>query len=181
VTQQQDIRQVIDRTLAEYGSIEILVNNAGIGILGPFGDAGLGDYEATMNVNLRSVFLFCHYVLPLMAKAGRGDVVNIASISGLQAFAGASLYCASKFATIGMTRALDNEYRGLGVRVSSVCPAGTRTQWAVGTGRTQEQANQEDLLSPETVANAVLFAIKQPENARMGELVLYPMSEPGWL
>ena len=173
-----DAADVVNRGTRELGHVDILVNNAGIGLLGPLHEASVAAYQQTMDVNFKSVFLYSRLVVPAMLDRG-GDIVNVASISGLKGFAGASLYCASKFATIGLSRSLDLELRPHRIRVCCVCPAGVRTDWAVGTGRTRDEADRDDLLTPETVADSVIFALTQPENARVTEIVVYPMSEEG--
>lgn len=105
--------------------------------------------------------------------------MNIASITGLKGFGGASVYAATKFATVGLSRSLDIELREKNIKVTAICPAGVETTWAFGTGLTREAVAGLDRLDPSTVAEAVIYAVKQPANARVTELVIYPMSEEG--
>ncbi|MGD0019047.1 MAG: SDR family oxidoreductase [Candidatus Limnocylindrales bacterium] len=174
-----DVTRVIDAAIARFGRIDILVNNAGIGILGPLSAATDEDFDGQIAANVRSVFLFCRAVIPVMERQGGGSIVNIASISGLKGFANAGVYCATKFATIGLSRSLDIELREKNIKVTAICPAGVDTDWAIGTGLSREDVAGLDRLRPETIAQAVAYAVTQPANARVTELVIYPMIEQG--
>jgi NAD(P)-dependent dehydrogenase (short-subunit alcohol dehydrogenase family) len=174
-----DVERVVTTAMNTHGRIDILVNNAGIGILGPLVGTSIEEFDQQVAANLRSVFLYCRQVVPHMIAAGGGNLVNIASISGLKGFAGASVYVATKFAAIGLSRSLDIELGPLGIKVTAICPAGVDTDWAIGTGLKREDVAKIDRLRPETIADAVLYAISQPENARVTELVIYPMTEGG--
>jgi NAD(P)-dependent dehydrogenase (short-subunit alcohol dehydrogenase family) len=178
-TCQNDVERVVTTAMDAYGRIDILVNNAGIGILGRLVDTSIEDFDRQVAANLRSVFLYSRFAVPHMIAGGGGSLVNIASISGLKGFAGASAYVTTKFAVIGFSRSLDIELGPLGVKVTAICPAGVDTDWAIGTGLKREDVAKIDRLRPETIANAVLYAISQPANARVTELVVYPMCEGG--
>jgi 3-oxoacyl-[acyl-carrier protein] reductase len=174
-----DVERVVATAINIHGQINILVNNAGIGILGRLVDTSVEDFDRQVAANLRSVFLFSRLTVPHLIAAGGGNLVNIASISGIKGFAGASTYVATKFAAIGFSRSLDIELGPLGIKVTAICPAGVDTDWAIGTGLTREDVAKVDRLRPETIADAVLYAISQPANTRITELVVYPMSEGG--
>jgi NAD(P)-dependent dehydrogenase (short-subunit alcohol dehydrogenase family) len=176
---EHDVQRTIDEAIRAFKRIDILVNNAGIGILGPLKDASVADFDQTMAANVRSVFLFSRAVITRMIAQGGGAIVNVASLAGIAAFPNTSLYNASKFAAVGMTRAMDRELREHNIKVTAICPAGVETDWAMGTGLTREQVAGLDRLSPDTVAEAILFALTQPANARVAELIVYPMSEDG--
>ena len=174
-----DVERVVQAGLDVFGRIDILVNNAGIGILGPLAETSSADFDLQVATNFRSVFLFCRAVIPVLESRGGGNIVNIASITGLKGFGGASVYAATKFATVGLSRSLDIELREKNIKVTAICPAGVETTWAFGTGLTREAVAGLDRLDPSTVAEAVIYAVKQPANARVTELVIYPMSEEG--
>ncbi len=174
-----DVDRVVKAGLDAFGRIDILVNNAGIGILGPLAETSIEDFDRQVATNVRSVFLYCHAVIPVLEAQGGGKIVNIASISGLKGFGGASVYVATKFATIGLSRSLDIELREKNIKVTAICPAGVDTDWAIGTGLTREGVAGLDRLAPSTIADAVVYAVKQPANARVTELVIYPMIEQG--
>lgn len=174
-----DVTRVVETAVAQFGRIDILVNNAGIGILGPLSQTTVEDFDRQIATNVRSVFLFCRAVIPVMEQQGGGSIVNVASISGLKGFANASVYCATKFATIGLSRSLDIELRERNIKVTAICPAGVSTDWAIGTGLTREDVADLDRLRPETIAEAIRYVVTQPANTRVTELVIYPMIEQG--
>jgi 3-oxoacyl-[acyl-carrier protein] reductase len=176
---ESDVEAVVKAGLDAFGRIDILVNNAGIGILGALAETSIEDFDRQVATNVRSVFLYCHAVIPVLEGQGGGKIVNIASISGLKGFGGASVYVATKFATIGLSRSLDIELREKNIKVTAICPAGVDTDWAIGTGLTREGVAGLDRLAPSTIADAVVYAVKQPANARVTELVIYPMIEQG--
>jgi NAD(P)-dependent dehydrogenase (short-subunit alcohol dehydrogenase family) len=176
---ENDVKRVVDAAISTRGTLDVLVNNAGVGILGAIDQTSIQDFDVQFASNVRSVFLFTRAVVPILKTNGGGNIVNVASISGLKGFAGASVYAASKFATIGMSRSLDIELREDQIKVTAICPAGVDTEWAMGTGLTKEAVADVERLDPSTIADAVLYVLKQPANARVTELVVYPMSETG--
>jgi NAD(P)-dependent dehydrogenase (short-subunit alcohol dehydrogenase family) len=179
VTKPDDVDRVYMAAEAVEGTLDILVNNAGIGILGALADMSIEDFDRQLDINVRSVFLYTRRIIPLLEKLGGGNIVNVASISGLAGFAGATAYSATKWATIGMTRGLDKELSPKGIKVTAVCPAGVDTTWAFNTGIDPEAVASIDRLDPKTIAESISYAINQPSNARVTELVVYPMSENG--
>jgi len=159
------------------GRFDILVNNAGIGILGRLTTMTDEDFDDQVRSNVRSVFVGCRRMVPVLERLGGGNIVNVASISGLVGMAGASVYSMTKWATVGLSRALDKELSPSGIKVTAICPAGVETTWAFGTGIDPAAVADADRLAPSTIAESILFAINQPANARVSELVVYPMSE----
>lgn len=179
VTDQDIVTRAFKAADAAPGTFDILVNNAGIGILGALAEMSVEDFDRQLDVNVRSIFLFTKEIIPRLEALGSGNIVNIASISGLAGFAGATAYSATKWATIGMTRGLDKELSPKGIKVTAICPAGVDTQWAFNTGIDPVEVSAVDRLAPETIAQSVLFALQQPKNTRITEVVVYPMSENG--
>jgi 3-oxoacyl-[acyl-carrier protein] reductase len=106
--------------------------------------------------------------------------VSLASVAGVRAFPGEAIYNASKFGQVGFTRALDHEMREQGVRCTSICPGGVATDFAIGTGRTEDMPELERMLSPEDVADVVMFAITRPPGMRLLTTTFRPMSEASW-
>ncbi len=151
----------------------LLVNNAGIALSAPLAKTSSEDHARLMAVNLTAPFLLCRELLPQMAKAGAGRVINVASTAGLKGFRYTASYCASKHALIGLTRALAVEYAHKKVTVNAVCPGWTDTDMLAAsaqniskaTGRSEEEARETlakmnpmgQLIRPEDVAQACLF------------------------
>jgi NADP-dependent 3-hydroxy acid dehydrogenase YdfG len=178
VREEETARQTVERALDELGKIDILVNNAGIGIYGNLVETSADDFDQMMDTNMRSTFLFTRHTVPSMLERGSGAIINVASMAGVMGFAGEAAYCATKFAQVGFTQALDRELRPRGIKVGAVCPGGVRTEFAIGTGRTEEGVAASGMLDPDDVAQAVLLMATQPEGARITEIRMRPMVEP---
>ncbi|MED4204748.1 SDR family oxidoreductase [Neobacillus mesonae] len=161
-----------------FGKVDILVNNAGVGRYGPLDDLSIEDYDVMMNSNMRSTFLFTKAVLPFMKKNKYGHIVNVASVAGKKGLPNETIYCATKFAQVGFAQALDHEVRSYGIKVSSVCPGGINTNFAMGTGRTLNDPALDDFLDAEDVVKAILFILEQSPKSRIIELFMRPISEP---
>ena len=171
-------RQAVQTTLDTLGQIDLLVNNAGMGIYAPLVETSADDYDQMMNTNMRSTFLFTRYTVPSMLERGAGTIINVSSMAGVMGFAGEAAYCASKFAQVGFTQALDRELRPRGIKVGVVCPGGVKTEFAIGSGRTEEGVASSGMLEAEEVAEAVLLMATQPASARIIEIRMRPMVEP---
>lgn len=172
-----DIRkkEEIVRLFEQAGPVDILVNAAGIGIMGRVVDFREEDYEATLDTNLRGIFLTCRHVLPSMIERRTGHIVNIASIAGKVGTANRAVYCASKFGVVGFSQALAEEVREHGVRVSVVCPGSTDT--AFSDSRPAGSAI-ERMLTPRDVAHAIRMIVTQEPNSFISEIVMRPTRKP---
>jgi NADP-dependent 3-hydroxy acid dehydrogenase YdfG len=171
-------RQAVQATLDALGQIDLLVNNAGMGIYAPLVETSADDYDQMMDTNMRSTFLFVRHTVPSMLERGAGTIINVSSMAGVMGFAGEAAYCASKFAQVGFTQALDRELRPRGIKVGVVCPGGVKTEFAIGSGRTEEGVASSGMLEAEEVAEAVLLMATQPVGARIVEIRMRPMVEP---
>lgn len=157
---------------AERGPPHVVVNNAGIGRFKPLEDLALEDWDATMAVNVRSLFLVTRAFLPAMKRAGRGTIVNIASLAGRNGLEGGTAYCASKHAVLGFSKALMLEVRRHNIRVVAICPGSVATPFGDGQARARPPADR--LLLAEDVAQCVGAAITLDDRAMLSELDLRP-------
>lgn len=161
------------RTVLQSGTPRVLVNNAGISVSAPLAKTRSEDLARVMAINVTAPFLFCRELIPAMAAAGGGHVINIGSMASVRGMAYTSAYCASKHALLGITRSLAVEYARKNVTVNQVNPGWVDTDMlaqAVGTiskttGRTEQQAREAlaamnatgRVIQPEEVAAACLF------------------------
>lgn len=178
LTQEEDVERLKMTALDHFGQVDILVNNAGVGKYGPLSSLTAADYDWMMDTNMRSSFLCTAAFLPGMLERGQGWIVFVASVAGLKGLPDESVYCATKFAQIGFAQSLDYETRERGVKVSVVAPGGVHTTFAFGTGRTDGDPRLEGMMAAQDVAEAVLFAVTQPEKVRVFMIGMRPMSEP---
>jgi NAD(P)-dependent dehydrogenase (short-subunit alcohol dehydrogenase family) len=154
----------------QFGHIDILINNAGMAhALRNIEDLPLETWREVLETNLTGMFLCTRAALPLMRRGG--VIVNNLSVAARGVFAGESAYCASKHGALGFTDTLREEVRGRGIRVVSLLPGATATDiW----NQFMPEAPRDKMMSPETVARAVIAAITLPENATVEELRLGP-------
>ena len=171
------VAAAVDAAVAEFGRLDVVVANAGVGAYGPFLEMDPEDVEAMIDINLKGTLYTARFTLPHLIES-KGDFVSLASVAGLRAFPGEAVYNASKFGMLGFTRALDHELRELGVRVTNVAPGGIATDFAMGSGRTPDSV--EGMMSAEEVADVVLFTVNQPRNLRMMTVSFRPMNEGSW-
>ena len=174
VRKKDEIQRLLEQVTTTLGPIDILVNAAGIGIMGKLVDFKDEDFETVIQTNLRSIFFTCRYVLPSMVERKTGHIVNIASIAGKVGSATRAVYCASKFGVVGFTESLAEEVRQYNIRVSVVCPGSTDT--AFHAGATSDQKSR--MLSPFDVAHAVRMIVTQEPNSFISEIVMRPTQKP---
>ena len=171
-------RQAVDLAVKTFGSLDILINNVGIGNYKNIIDTSAEEYDEMMDSNVRSTFLFTRYAVPVMIKQGSGTILMISSMAGVYGFGGEAVYCATKFAQVGFAQALDKELRPHGIKVGAICPGGVKTEFALGKGRTEESVSASGMLEPEDVAGAVLMACTQSPGSRIIEVQMRTMDEP---
>jgi len=133
-----------------------------------------------IDVNLKGVLYTARAALPHLVAGGGGDFVSLASVAGVNAFPGEAVYNASKFGQVGFVRSLDIELREQGVRCSNICPGGVATDFAIGTGREEGAPELDGMMSPDDVAEVVLFALTRPRSMRLMTTTFRPMSEGSW-
>ena len=127
VSNSKEIDESIEEILKNFGEIDILFNHAGTIIVKPLHESTEEDYDYLMNINVRSAFLVCNKVIPLMLKNGGGNIVITSSIGGEKGFAYESLYSMTKGAVLQLARSIAIEYRDQGIRCNAVCPGFVKT------------------------------------------------------
>ncbi|WP_437991675.1 SDR family oxidoreductase [Sorangium sp. So ce145] len=177
VTRAASVAACVERAVRELGRVDILVNNAGIGGYRPFLEWSEDDYDRIMATNVKGTWLFCREVIPHMRRQGGGHIINVASVAGLQGYPSEAIYCASKFAQMGLTQALDREFWQDNIKVSAVCPGGVETHFALGDGRTAGSERMRGFSTPEDVAEAVVLAALPRDRSRIVQIVMRPMNE----
>jgi 3-oxoacyl-[acyl-carrier protein] reductase len=173
VTRLADVEALVEKTQAALGPITILVNNAGIGLFGPAHEKSEEDWDRVLNTNLKSVFLVSRAVAPSMIDRKKGDIINISSLAGVNAFKGGGLYCASKWGLQGLSACMAEDLRGYGIRVSVICPGSVATEFS-GSG----PKDPAKVLSPEDIAHAVETIVTQSPKSFISQLQIRPLSKP---
>jgi NAD(P)-dependent dehydrogenase (short-subunit alcohol dehydrogenase family) len=173
VTRPADVEALVAKTQSALGLITILVNNAGIGLFGPAHEKTEEDWDRVLNTNLKSVFLVSRAVAPSMIDRKSGDIINISSLAGVNAFKGGGLYCASKWGLQGLSACMAEDLRGYGIRVSVICPGSVATEFS-GTS----VKDPAKVLSPEDIAHAVETIVTQSPKSFISQLQIRPLSKP---
>ncbi len=175
--QEHIAKETIQLAREKFGRVDILINNVGVGIYKNLVDTSAEDFDTMMDSNMRSTFLFTRYAVPVMLEQKSGTILMISSMAGKYGFAGEAVYCATKFAQVGFAQALDKELRQHGIKVGVICPGGVKTEFAIGTGRTQQGVAASGMLEAEDVAGAILLACTQSSGSRIIEIQMRPMVE----
>jgi len=177
-------RAFIERAQGELGRLDVLVNNAGVMLLGPILNAPTEEWRRMIQANVFGVLYCSHAALPLMAAQGSGHIVNVSSVAGRVARAGSGVYNLTKFGVGAFSESLRQEAVPLGVRVTLVEPGAVATELP-GHNRPEvlEQMAKRfqgvTPLSAEDIATAVLYAIGQPANVSVNELLIRPSAQVG--
>lgn len=176
------VERLIEETVERFGRLDILVANAGVGSYAPFLDTPRHHIDEMISTNVMGTINLLRAGLPHLLEQGSGDVITVASEAGRRGLPGEAVYSASKFAQVGLTRALDNELREHGVRCTAVCPGGVATEFALddGRGRTPEFLATAGMMTAEDIAEVIMFALTRPQRLRILETALRPMSEASW-
>ncbi|RWX00997.1 3-ketoacyl-ACP reductase [Flavobacterium cerinum] len=154
----KSVNEAVEKALAEFKTIDILINNAGIGKFGKFMDLTPEEFEQIIKVNLMGVYYATRAVLPGMIEQQSGDIVNISSTAGLRGAATTSAYSASKFAVIGLTESLMQEVRKHNIRVTALTPSTVATDMAKDLNLTD--GNPDKVMQPEDVAELIVAQLK---------------------
>lgn len=168
----------VGRVLERHPDLRAVVTAAGTDACGRLEDVAAEDWERVVQVNLLGTVSVVRAALPALA-ANDGKVVTVASTLGLRALSDATAYCASKFAVVGFTRALAVETAGR-VGVTLLIPGGMHTAFFDSREERYKPPADAKLNRPQDVADAVLFALRQPPGCEVRELVITPSTEPSW-
>jgi NAD(P)-dependent dehydrogenase (short-subunit alcohol dehydrogenase family) len=175
VRDDQQLEALVDATLARFGHIDLLVNNAGGGPpRTPVVKARIMDWEWTLRVNLWATMVLTKLVLPSMIERRSGAIVNICSLASLTGKTGEAVYAAAKFGVRGFSQSLFEEVREYGIKVSTLCPGYVDTALIPPNRR----VDRSKMLSPEDVAEAVYGVVVSPARCCPLEIVLQPQHDP---
>lgn len=161
-----DMEQAVQATLRRFGAVDGVVANAGIGEYADFLDQTPKTIRDIVETNLMGTIWSIRAALPHMLSAGHGDIVVVSSVAAVMDSAGEAVYAATKAAQKSLAGCLDLELRERGIRVTTLCPGGIRTQFAIGRGREAGSAELDTMLDPADVADAILTVLRQPAAVR---------------
>ena len=171
VSDENAVHRLVQTCADRFGGVDGLVNNAGIGSFVPVAKMSTADFDAMWGVNMRGVFFCTRAVLPFMTRQLSGDIVNISSLAGRNAFVGGAGYAATKWALIGFSRCLMLEVRDQNIRVITLCPGSVDTTFA---GPSHHAKTASAIPSAESIAAVALDALRLPRNTMVSEIDIRP-------
>lgn len=187
--------EVVERAARELGGLGILVNAAATDVPGSAEELSVQDWQRVVAVNLTAPFVLAKTAMPHMRRAGGGLVVNVSSVAGRRGWAGASAYCATKFALTGLTQSLAAEGRADGIRVCVLYPGAMATSWGTfdpvqrtapdervhdEPAHDEPAHDEEQALDPGVVADLIAWMAASPGRPVLNEVTITPLLEGGW-
>jgi NAD(P)-dependent dehydrogenase (short-subunit alcohol dehydrogenase family) len=172
VSKPDQVREFIAEVKRKFGAVHILINNAGAGMFRSVADLATEEWERMIGLNLSGVYYCCHEILPIFRTNPGGDVINIGSLAGKNAFAGGAGYNASKYGLIGFSEAMMLDHRQEGVRVSTIMPG------SVDTGFGGHVPGAEWKIAPEDIAEVVVGLLRMPRRTTISRVEIRPSKPP---
>ncbi len=174
VRRYDEVERAIDATVTRFGGLDILINNAGIGIFADVADMTPAQWSEVIDTNLTGVFFTCHAAIPRMRRRGGGFIINISSLAGKSAFPTAAAYCATKSGLNAFSEALMQEVRYDNIRVSYVMPGSVATGFMGG----DESKGADWKVSSDEVAAVVVNLLRHPARSLPSRVELRPTKPP---
>ena len=181
ITDEPQAREFIQRAHDELGGLHLLVNNAGVMLLGPVAEADTEEWRRMISVNLLGLLYCTHAALPLIEQSGGGDIVNVSSVAGRRADAGGAVYNMTKFGVHAFSEALRQEALHAGIRVTTVAPGFVDTELQshnrdpmVQQALSRSRERIGEVLSPSDIADAIVNAVTRPRHVCINEIVVRP-------
>jgi NADP-dependent 3-hydroxy acid dehydrogenase YdfG len=185
VTDEEQANAFVTRAHEELGGLDVLVNNAGLMLLGPVAGAPTEQWRQMVEVNLLGLLYCTHAALPIMGSQGSGDIVNVASVAGRIASLGSGVYNMTKWGVVGFSEALRQECARANVRVTAIEPGWVDTELQghnehplVVEGMNKLIQQIDKILEPEDISRAILYAVTQPPHVSINEMLIRPTTSP---
>lgn len=176
VSQEADVTRIVNATLAQFGKIDILVNNAAVSYSGAVHAVGVDTWDQVMAINLRGPFLMCRAVLPHMRAQRNGHIVNISSESGIEYYPGDAAYGTSKHALNALDEYLQRENQEMNIRVNTICPGMVVTDMTAD----EPHLNRAKCLYPADIADLAVWLVTRRANIKIGTPILIQTMENPW-
>jgi 3-oxoacyl-[acyl-carrier protein] reductase len=166
VRQPADSQRLVDQAIDTFGKLDAIVVNAGVGMYGGIMDLSDEQLTEMIDTNVAGTIWPIRAAVPQFLDSGGGDIVIVASVAGLRGAGDEAVYAATKHAQVGLAGGLDRELREKNIRVSTIAPGGTATEFAMGAGRTPDMPGLAEMMGAEDVAAAVVTVLRQPLSMR---------------
>lgn len=177
VSDEAAVKALVQATIQQFGRLDIVVNNAAIGVFGPLAKTRAEDWDRVMAVNVRGPFLLCREAIPYLKQQPRSFIINMSSVVGVKGYVNQALYGASKHALMGLTKVLAKEVQADGIRVHAICPGGVDTDFI---GDARPDLDRSQLMHAAEIADTVLFLVTRRGNAVIDEIHLHRAASTPW-
>ncbi|MEO1414389.1 MAG: SDR family oxidoreductase [Bacteroidota bacterium] len=176
VTDYVQVQALVEATIQKFGKVDVLINNAGVGYLGPMEEASIEEWHTMMDVNVNGVLHAIHAALPELLKS-KGHIINIDSVAGHNYFPRAVVYCASKHAVKALSYGIRVEFRDK-VKVTNISPGAVATEFITHFTHEETKKNMENSfqngLQPDDIAQAILEVLAKPPHVVVNEVIIRP-------
>ena len=182
VTQREQVKKLVDAAVEQFGRVDVILNNAGLMPLSPMDRLNVDEWDTLIDVNIKGVLNGIAAVLPYMKKQKSGQVINTSSVAGHKIFHGSAVYSATKSAVRVLTEGLRMDVKPYNIRTTIVSPGAVKTELLEHISEADvQQANKDYVgevgISPDSFARVVAFAISQPEDVDINEILFRPTSQ----
>jgi NADP-dependent 3-hydroxy acid dehydrogenase YdfG len=182
VTQREQVKGLVEKAIGQFGRVDVILNNAGIMPLSTMDSLHVDEWDKMIDVNIKGVLNGIAAVLPYMKEQKSGQIINTSSVAGHKVFNGSAVYSATKYAVRALTEGLRMEVKAYDIRTTIVCPGAVKTELLEHiTDVDVRQANEDYVgsvgISPDSFARVVAFAISQPEDVDINEIIFRPTSQ----
>jgi len=166
----------------DWKQIDLLINNAGLAAgLSPLHEGDLEDWEQMIDTNIKGLLYISRLVIPIMAKRKSGQVINISSVAGKEAYANGNVYCATKHAVEAITKGMRIDLNPYGIKVGSICPGMVETEFSVVRLKSEEKAKKVyegfTPLSADDIAETILFMVTRPAHVNIADVLIFPTAQ----
>ena len=169
VSDEQQVKTLIQRTITQYGQLDVLINNAGIFGGGSIANTDIATFDEVMATNLRGTFLCCRAGFQQMKQQQGGLIINMSSVAGVQAWKGTGTYSASKHGIMALTKSLADEGRAFNIKVSAICPAGVADELVDAQ---PEKILSQEKINPYDIAETALYLSRLGPQAIVHQIVV---------
>jgi len=180
VTRKQDVATLVQAALTHFGRLDVMINNAGLMAVAPLTELKVDEWESMLDINVKGLLYGIAAALPVFEQQGSGHFINIASVAGLKVFGNATVYSASKFAVRAIAEGLRSEVGGK-IRSTIISPGAVDSELKHGSSHAQSASAVRDFyemaIPADAVARAIAYAIMQPADVDINEIVLRPTAQ----
>ena len=182
VTRRSDVGALVKGAIDKHGRVDVIVNNSGIMPIAPMAALKVEEWDRMIDVNIKGLLYGVAAVLPVMQKQKQGHIINIASVAGFKVFApGGTVYSATKFAVRAVTEGLRMEHRADNIRCTMISPGAVATELPEGSSEESTRKNLREFyrmaIPAESIARAIAYAIDQPAEVEIDEVVIRPAAQ----